>query len=142
VTATDNAGNTSAATAGKTYTLTRFQENSSSISYSSGWTRQALSGASGGYVKYATVAGNTATFTFTGIQVAWVSTQGPKYGSAGVKLDSGPGQTINTNYSVNRFAHVVDVISTSLASHKLVVKVLGTSGHPRIDIDDFVVLSD
>ena len=142
VIATDNAGNTSAAAAGQTYTLTRYQENSSSITYSSGWTRQALSGASGGYVKYATAAGKTATFTFTGIQVAWVSTQGPKYGSATVKLDSGTGQTINTNFSVNRLAHVVDVISTSLASHHLVVKVLGTSGHPRIDIDDFVVLSD
>lgn len=36
----------------------------------------------------------------------------------------------------------MDVVTASAnGSHKLVVNVLGTSGHPRIDIDAFEVLS-
>ena len=39
--------------------------------------------------------------------------------------------------------HQVDFVNGpgSPGSHKLVVKVLGTSGHPRVDIDAFIVLA-
>jgi hypothetical protein len=30
---------------------------------------------------------------------------------------------------------------TGFSSHKLVIKVSGTTGHPRIDIDAFVILA-
>jgi len=142
VTATDNAGNVSTAKAGVVYKLSLFQENTSAIKYSTGWTRQALTGANGGFVDFATVAGKTATLTFTGFQVAWMSTQGPTRGSATVKLDSGTPGTINTNASSPKTAEIVDVVTAAAnGSHKLVVTVLGTAGHPRIDVDAFVVLS-
>jgi hypothetical protein len=142
VTATDNAGNTSAAKAGTSYKLSLFQENASAVKYSTGWKRQTLSGANGGSVDYATVKGKTATLSFTGFQVAWMSTQGPTRGSATVKLDSGTAATINTNTSSAHAAEVVDVVTAAAqGSHKLVVNVLGTAGHPRIDVDAFVVLS-
>ncbi len=142
VTATDNADNTSAARAGIVYKLSLFQENTSAVKYSTGWTRQTLSGANGGSVDFATVKGKTATLTFTGFQVAWMSTQGPTRGSATVKLDSGTPATINTNTSSLKTAEIVDVVTAAAnGSHKLVVNVLGTSGHPRIDVDAFVVLS-
>jgi Pro-kumamolisin, activation domain len=142
VTATDNAGNTSAARAGIVYKLSLFQENASAVKYSTGWTRQTLNGANGGSVDFATVKGKTATLTFTGFQVAWMSTQGPTRGSATVKLDSGTAATINTNTSSPKTAEIVDVVTAAAnGSHKLVVNVLGTAGHPRIDVDAFVVLS-
>jgi hypothetical protein len=141
VTATDNAGNISASKVGKAYTLTLVQETSTSIAYSTGWTRQALSGASGGDVKYAGVAGRTATLSFSGVEVAWVSTKGSTYGSAKVKLDSGSVKTINNNASSTKAAQIVDVVSGSSAAHKLVITVVGTAGHPRIDVDAFVILS-
>jgi Pro-kumamolisin, activation domain len=142
VSATDNAGNTSARKVGATYTLSLFQENSTKIKYTAtGWTRQKLTGANGGYVKYATVAGKTATFSFTGGQVAWVSTLGPTRGSATVKLDSGTATTVNMNATKAKTAQVVSVMTGSSGAHKLVVKVLGTHGHPRVDVDAFVVLS-
>jgi Pro-kumamolisin, activation domain len=141
-TATDNAGNVSTAKAGIVYKLSLFQENASAIKYSTGWTRQTLSGANGGSVDFATVKGKTATLTFSGFQVAWMSTQGPTRGSATVKLDSGTAATINTNTSSPKTAEIVDVVTAAAnGSHKLVVNVLGTSGHPRIDVDAFVVLS-
>ncbi len=143
VTATDNAGNTSAAKQGVVYKLSLVQENASAIKYTTpGWTRQTLSGANGGSVDFATVKGKTATLTFTGFQVAWMSTQGPTRGSATVKLDSGTAATINTNTSSPHAAEVVDVVTAAAnGSHKLVVNVLGTAGHPRIDVDAFIVLS-
>jgi hypothetical protein len=142
VTATDNAGNTSAAKAGVVYTLSSYQENASTIAYSSGWARQALSGANGGDVDYASTSGDTATLSFTGFQAAWMSTQGPTRGSATVKLDSGTAATISTNASSPKTAQIVDVVTASSnGSHHLVVSVLGTSGHPRVDVDAFVVLS-
>jgi hypothetical protein len=141
VTATDNAGNTSAAAVGQVYKLIAVQENKSAITYSTGWTRQKLTGSYEGYVDYATAAGKTATLSFTGIQAAWVSTDGPTRGSASVKLGSGTAKTINTHTTSVKTAHVVDVVTTTEGAHKLVVKVLGTSGHPRVDVDAFIVLS-
>jgi hypothetical protein len=70
-----------------------------------------------------------------------MSTQGPNRGSATVKLDSGTAATINTNTSSTHAAQVVDVVTAAQGSHKLVVNVLGTAGHPRIDVDAFIVLS-
>jgi hypothetical protein len=141
VTATDNAGNVSSGKAGSVYKLSLFQENASSVKYSTGWKRQSLSGASGGDVDYATAAGKTATLSFSGIQAAWVSTLGPTRGSASVQLGSGKATTISTHASSPKTAQIVDVVSGSSGSHKLVVKVLGTSGHPRVDVDAFIVLA-
>jgi hypothetical protein len=142
VTATDNAGNTSAAKQGIVYKLSLFQENASAVAYSAGWTRQTLAGANGGSVDFATAKGKTATLTFTGFQVAWMSTLGSTRGSATVKLDSGTAATINTNASSPKTAEIVDVVTAAAnGSHKLVVNVLGTAGHPRVDVDAFVVLS-
>jgi kumamolisin len=141
VTGTDNAGNTSAAKAGSTYTLSLYQENSTKIKYSTGWKRQALSGASGGSVEYATAAGKTATLSYTGIQAAWVTTLGPTRGSASTQRDSQPKITVNTNASAPKTAWIVHVVTGPSGSHKLAITVLGTSGHPRIDIDAFIVLA-
>jgi len=80
------------------------------------------------------------TLTIKGAQIAWVSTQSPTRGSASVKLDSGSAKTINTHTSSPKTAEIVDVVSGAAGAHTLVVKVLGTSGHPRVDIDAFLVL--
>jgi pro-kumamolisin-like protein len=141
VTATDNAGNTSAAKAGTAYTLTLLQENASAITYSSGWTRQAVSGANGGDVDFATVAGKTATLSFTGKSVAWMTTEGSNRGSASVSINGGTAKTVSTNASSTKPAEIVDVIKGKSGTNKLVIKVLGTSGKPRVDVDAFVVLS-
>jgi kumamolisin len=141
VTATDKAGNTSAATAGTAHKLTLLQENASAITYSGGWTRQAVSGANGGDVDFATAAGKTATLSFTGTAVAWMTTEGANRGSASVSIDGKTAKTVSTNKPATKPAEIVDVATGKSGTHKLVVKVLGTSGHPRVDVDAFVVLS-
>lgn len=141
VSATDNAGNTSAVKAGATYNLSLIQENSTAIKYSAGWTRQALTGSNGGFVDFASAAGKTATLSFTGLQAGWMSTIGPTRGSASVKLGTAAAHTIVTHSTANKAAYVADVVFTTQGAHKLVIKVLGTAGHPRIDIDAFIILS-
>jgi len=140
VRATDNAGNVSGFTAGTTFTLSAFQETASAITYSSGWTKQALAGSYGGSVKFATVAGKTAKFSFTGSQVAWVSTLGTNRGSATAKLDGGSATTVNTHGTALKTAMVVYTKTVAAGAHSLLLNVLGTSGHPRVDVDAFLVI--
>lgn len=142
VRATDNAGNESVATIGSSYKLTLNQETSGFVAYSSGWTRQALSGANGGFVDFATAKGDTATLTFSGLQAAWISTKGTTYGAATAQLDATAPQTVINTNATTEAAEVVDVVTPATSgTHHLVITVRGTSGHPRIDVDAFVVLS-
>ena len=138
--ATDNAGNVSGYTAGATFTLTAYQETSTSIKYSTGWTKQAVSGAYGGFVKFATKAAKTATFSFTGSQVAWVSTIASNRGSASVSLDGGTAATVSTHGTTIQPRTVVYIKTMTSGAHTLLVKVLGTAGHPRVDVDAFLVI--
>ena len=66
--AKDKAGNASAYSAGAGFTLALVQENNSAVSYSPGWTRQLLSGSSGGSVDFTSKAAATATLSFKGKQ--------------------------------------------------------------------------
>jgi kumamolisin len=140
IAATDNAGNTSAYTTAAAFTLSLYQENSAAVKYSTGWTRHLLSGSSGGSVDFTQTAGATATLTFTGAQVAWVSTLGSTRGAATVTLDAGPAKTVNTHAINNTTADVVFTVTAAEATHKLVIKNSATSGSPRIDVDAFVVI--
>ncbi len=56
--------------------LTRYQDTSSAITYANTWTTATNSVFSGGSEKYSIIAGASATFTFTGSQVGWISSQG------------------------------------------------------------------
>jgi hypothetical protein len=140
VRATDNAGNVSGFTTGSAFTLSAVQETASAITYSSGWTKQTLTGSYGGSVKFATLAGKTAKFSFTGSQVAWVSTIGSNRGSATLSLDGGSAATVSTNGSTLQAARVVFIKTAASGTHSLLLKVLGTSGHPRVDVDAFLVI--
>jgi hypothetical protein len=86
------------------------------------------------------VAGKTATFSFTGSQVAWGSTINTDRGSATVKIDSGTPATVSTHGTSLKTAQVVFVKKVSNAAHTLLLTNLGTSGSPRVDVDVFLVI--
>jgi hypothetical protein len=140
VRATDNAGNVSTYKLGKTVHLNLYQENNGAIAYTSGWTRIAQSGASGGHVEEASLAGKKATFTFSGFQVGFITTVASTHGSAKIVVDGGTAATVNT-HATGGPGKIRYVKATSAGSHTLVLTVLGTAGHPKIDVDAFVVLS-
>jgi hypothetical protein len=140
VRATDKAGNVSGFTAGSKFTLSAFQETASAIVYSGGWRLQAVPGSSGGSVKYATVSGKQAKFSFTGSQVAWVSTISTNRGSASVRVDAGTAKTVSTNGTSLKTAMIVYTGTATAGAHSLLLKLLGTAGHPRVDVDVFLVI--
>lgn len=140
VRAADKAGNLSGFTAGSKFTLTAVQETASAITYTTGWKTQALTGSYGGSVKFATVSGKKATLSFSGSQVAWVSTIGSNRGSAAASLDGGTATTVSTNGTALKTAMVVYTKTVTAGTHSLVLNVLGTAGHPRVDVDGFLII--
>src|SRR5262249_30335944 len=96
--------------------------------YTTGWTRQALTGSYGGSVKFARLSGNEAVLSFSGSQVAWISTIGSNRGSATASLDGGAATTVNTNGSALKTAMVVYTKTVTAGPHSLLLKVLGRPG--------------
>jgi hypothetical protein len=141
VSARDVAGNSSSALAGATKRVSVFQEGSTALSFSTGWTTVNQTGASGGKVKRATRAGQTARLTFRGTQAAWVTTRGTSHGAATVRLDAATATSVDTHATATRAAYVTGLRTGTAAAHTYTVRVTGTAGHPAVDVDGFVVLS-
>ncbi len=145
VRATDGAGNIGAWVTGNAFKLMLAQENASAVTYTGAFTRTTLTGASGGYVKYASAAGRVAKFTFTGRSVAFVGTKGPDRGKAEIWLDGAKLATIDCYAASRGAAAVLYAVSvTGTGTHTLQVRVLGTknanSSSKRVDIDAFLAI--
>lgn len=146
----DAAGNT-AETPGAPFTVTAAQESSTSVAYNPGptttrWRSATLAGAFGGSVRHDSAAGATATYSFTGTAVQWVTTLGPDRGRADVFLDG-----VRVAAAVELHATTVQTrramfTRSGLAdgNHTLVVRVTGTklgkSKGTRVDVDAFTSL--
>lgn len=147
VRAQDRAGNWSSWKTSVGYEARAYQENSPNISYPVGnWTRQQQNSAYGGYVKYETASGARARFTFFGSEIALVSSLGSNRGKAEVCVDPGTAAakcTIVNLYSPTAKARqiVFDKVWQTSNSHTVTVRVLGTSGRPRVDVDGFVTFT-
>ena len=150
VRATDGVGNTSDWTYGteQPFLVDPHQENENSgaMVYTGAWNQQALDTANGGGVKHASTEGSTAQFTFTGRNVAWVSTKGPNMGKATVSVDGVVVSTVNLYKSTTQYRKIIFSQSglDPTVSHTIAVQVLGTkkaaSSGTRVDVDAFVVL--
>lgn len=122
-------------------TPVRSEETTTGVTYRGTWRRVTLTGASGGAVKYATWGGASATLRFTGRAVAWVAPLGPTRGSARIYVDGTYRTTVNLYRSAASSRRVVYRASWSTSgTHTLEMRVVGTSGHPRVDVDVFEVL--
>jgi hypothetical protein len=144
VRAQDAAGNWSAWVAGPRFSVAAYQENSSVVSYPNGtWTRSALSGAYGGYVKYAKVQGATARLAFTGRNVAWVATKAPSRGTAEVYVDGTKVATVDLYSATTQTRTMAFSKGWGVSgSHTMTIKVLGApTGRSIVDVDALVVLN-
>lgn len=141
--ATDGAGNTAGWAYGPTFEALASQETSSAIAYGPGWLRVGNTYASGGNVAYSTAAGASATFTFTGRAVSWVSAVGTSRGQAKVYIDGTYAHTVNLYSTTFHARRVVYVASwPTNGTHTIRIVNVGTAGHSRVDIDAFVRLLD
>ena len=138
-TSTDRAGNAAGWTYGRPFKALVTQQYSSAVRYHGTWLGANSSSASGGSLRYATTAGASATFTATGSSVAWIGVRAPNRGSARIYLDGrylGPFSLRDSSSIYRAIAFAAHTYVN--APHTLQIVVVGTAGHPRIDVDAFV----
>jgi parallel beta-helix repeat protein len=120
----------------------RYQETTSALGYSGGtWRRSTSTGASGGSVRHTSTRDAKASFTFTGRSVAWIAPVGRTRGSARVYVDGTYRSTVSLYRSSTSSRQVLYRMSWATSGkHTVVIKAVGTSGHPRVDVDAFTVI--
>ncbi len=140
VRATDRAGHVGTWSS-KTIKTSVYQETSTRWTWSSGWRRVSSSSASGGYTRYTTKAGAKARATVSARSIAIVSPKSSGRGAARIYVDGVKVATVKL-YSSPTGARRVLFQQTwaSTTTHTVTVEVVGTSGHPRVDIDALIVL--
>jgi hypothetical protein len=118
-----------------------YSEASSKITYSSGWRSASDTRYWGGGARFTGMTGATASFTFTGAAAAIVAPLGPTRGSFKVHADGVYQATVKTYSSGAGFRYVVYAIAWRDAGpHEVKLKVNGTAGHPRVDLDGIMTL--
>jgi hypothetical protein len=141
VRAIDKVGNASPWETGPSLTLSRYSESNSRISYRSTWTRISSSAYNGGAVRYAKTRGASASMSFTARHVAWMAALGPSRGKARVYVDGSVVATVDLHASTTTTRRIVFAKSwTTSGSHSIRIVVLGTDGHPRVDLDAVATL--
>lgn len=120
-----------------------YQENSSQVRLVGPWTRTTHSADSGGGSSFITAAGS-ASMTFTGTSVRWISRTGPKAGFAEVFIDGTKVARVDRYSTANQYQKVAwQTSSLSAGTHRIDVRWTGdrnaASGGSSITIDSFVV---
>jgi hypothetical protein len=142
VRAADVAGNLGAWMTGPAFRLTHYGESSASVKYSGTWSTSTSSVYWGGKAKASSQAGAKASLTFTGRSVELVSRKGPARGKAQIYVNGVLKATIDLYAASYQNQRVVWTGSwSSSATRTITVRVAGTSGRPRVDLDAFVVVS-
>jgi subtilisin family serine protease len=142
--ATDSNGRAGGFATALPFTLSRTEDSGATYTANTWFTAQDPS-LSGGSNHQSNVPGGEVTFSFTGMQVAWIATRSPNRGRAQVYLD-GVSMGIVDPYGPTVITRQVMFQAAGLVSgqHTLSIKVLGTanscSSGSYVDVDAFVTL--
>ena len=120
--------------------LQKFSEKSAAFVYTGSWRSASHGGYAGDAVLYATDAGATATFTFTGTRVIWYGPVGPTRGKARILIDGVAVKTVDLQAgSFTAHKAIFSRTWATAAKHTLVIEVVGTAGRPYVAIDEMAV---
>jgi CSLREA domain-containing protein len=141
VRAVDWDGNTSSWSYGPTFRSAVTQQTSSAVHYLKTWISTSSTKLAGGSARYAKASGASASYTFTGRSVAFVTTTGPTRGKAKIYINGAYVTTVDldgmvTTYRVQAWAKTW----TTSGTRTIKVVVVGTAGRPRVDVDAFAVI--
>jgi len=143
VRAVDAAGNAGAWRTTGAFRLAVAQETTRALSFVKGtWSNTTSPSYDGKGARSSRTVNGIARFTFTGSTFAWVSARSPVRGAASVYVNGVLVGSVDT-YSAGSAARLM-VFSktwTSSARRTVEIHVTGTPGHPRVDLDSFVVLT-
>jgi subtilisin family serine protease len=140
VRATDGRGLVSSQVTSAAIAPRLLSQTSSAVRYAGNWYSHSSAYAIGGSTRRTKAKGASATLTFTGRQVAWVGPKGRGRGKVKVYLDGVYVTTISqwaSDFSSRRvlFARTF----ASGGTHTLTLVNKATAGHPRAEIDAFIV---
>ena len=138
VNATDTLGNVGAAVTSAAFKAVAVSE--ASATFSGSWRLARIASAWGGLYRFSVTRGSAATYRFSGRAIAWVAPRSTIYGSARVYIDGRLAATVNLQGSPAARRIVYVAAWSSTGTHTIRIAVLGTSGHPRVVVDGFVVL--
>jgi hypothetical protein len=126
---------------GPTFRAISYSEAASAVRFSSGWGTTSSSDFVGGAAKYSVRTNSSASLTFVGNKVAWLSQLGPNMGSARVYIDGRLVRTVNLHSATKVVRKLVFLQNfSSSGTHTIRIVVAGTSGHPRVTVDQIFVL--
>ncbi len=138
----DRAGNIGAAKIGPTLTVRLTQNTSTALKLVGTWSTQTAAAFSGGSTRFASKAGASASYTFSGRSISLVTTVAPNRGAVKVYVDGKLDATVDTmavgsaTYRQVTWQHNW----ASAGTHTVKLVVVGTAGRPRVDLDAFVVV--
>ncbi len=136
----DAADNQSAWKYSATSKLVVIQDGNDRVDYTGAWKRKVDTDAAGDTVRKTSVKGRLASLSFFGRAVAWVAPTGAAYGKAKVYIDGEFVETIDLSGADGDRVQVFKKNWSQNGGHTITVKVLGTAGHPRVEIDAFLYL--
>ena len=137
--AIDNVGHVSNFAYSSVFNAKVTQQTSNAIRWRGTWHAASSSSASGGSYRYTGIAGRSASYTFTGRTIALVARTGTNFGSFKVYLDGDYKATVSGYATSTQWRHVLYSLNVSKGTHTIKLVCLGTSGHPRVSVDAFVV---
>jgi Domain of unknown function (DUF5122) beta-propeller len=141
VQATDCVGNATAFRPGPSVRLTAFQDVNAGIRYTAAWARGNAPDAFGDTVHSTSRSGASATFKFTGRQVAWVATRRANRGTAHVYLDGKLVANVNLHSASVMHRRIVFAHAWAAdGAHTIKIVCAGTAGHATVDVDAFVTI--
>ena len=140
VRAVDNAWNTGTWATGPTTRISAVSQSSTAVKYAGSWTTVSSSAYWGGTSRASSKAGSTATYTFTGRAISWVGLKSKTRGKARIYINGVLKATVDLYSSTTLSKYLIwqATYSTS-AKRTITIKVLGTAGRPRVDVDGFIV---
>lgn len=141
VRAVDHAGHVGSWRTGVPFRLSSHQETSSRIRYTGTWRTGSSTSYWGAQTRYSMWRGSAATITVTGRGFAWIGSRGPSRGTARIYVNGVLQATVNSWASTSQHKQVLYQQRWSTdATRSIRVVILGTQGHPRVDLDAIVVL--
>jgi subtilisin family serine protease len=121
---------------------TTVQESANAVRYGT-WKGGSSVKASGGLYRSSAKANATMSFTFTGTQVAWLTTTGPGWGRAQVSIDGNDRGTVDLYAPTARWQTAQTYSGLSPGGHTITIRVLGTKNaaatSTKVAVDGFVV---
>jgi trimeric autotransporter adhesin len=116
------------------------EESDAAVTLSAGWMpSESRAGWSGGAAQQSTVAGATASFTFTGTSVRWIGRRSRFNGIALVRVDGGPAIEVDLFGRPDEIrTPVLTLYGLSEGQHTLTIEVTGRQ-HPNADANVVVV---